>query len=42
MELQFQDLKKSYGSKQALAGISMTLTEGIYGLSVPTGPERVR
>lgn len=37
MELQFQDLKKSYGSKQALAGISMTLTEGIYGLLGPNG-----
>lgn len=37
MELQIQDLKKEYGTKQALKGISATLTEGIYGLLGPNG-----
>ena len=37
MELQIQDLKKEYGTKQALKGVSATLTEGIYGLLGPNG-----
>lgn len=37
MELVFEDLKKSYGTKRALKGVSMTLTPGIYGLLGPNG-----
>lgn len=37
MEIQISNLKKNYGQKQALAGVSMTLTEGIYGLLGPNG-----
>ena len=37
MEIQIIDLKKNYGKKQALKGVSMTLTEGIYGLVGPNG-----
>lgn len=37
MELIFRDLKKSYGKKCALNGVSMTLTPGIYGLLGPNG-----
>lgn len=32
MELKIEKLKKSYGKKQALKGISCTLTEGVYGI----------
>lgn len=37
MELQFHDLKKNYGKKQALKGINLTLKPGIYGLLGPNG-----
>lgn len=37
MELKFDDLRMSYGTKQALKGISMTLNPGIYGLLGPNG-----
>ena len=37
MELQFHDLKKNYGKKQALKGIDLTLKPGIYGLLGPNG-----
>lgn len=37
MELVFQDIKKNYGSKQALKGINLVLTEGVYGLLGPNG-----
>lgn len=37
MELCFHDLKKNYGSKQALRGISVNLREGVYGLLGPNG-----
>ena len=37
MEIQISGLKKNYGQKQALAGVSMTLSEGIYGLLGPNG-----
>lgn len=37
MELTFQHLSKSYGAKQALLDVSMTLTDGIYGILGPNG-----
>ena len=37
MELEFHELRKNYGKKEALKGVSMTLTEGVYGLLGPTG-----
>lgn len=32
MELKIQNLSKQYGEKKALAGVSCTLTDGVYGL----------
>ena len=32
MELQFHDVAKRYGAKEALRGIDLTLTPGVYGL----------
>lgn len=32
LELRFDHIKKNYGDKQALRGVSFTLNEGIYGL----------
>ena len=37
MELCFEGLVKNYGKKQALKGIDLTLTPGIYGLLGPNG-----
>ncbi len=37
MEMQFKELKKNYGQKQALKGVNLTLTPGIYGLLGPNG-----
>lgn len=37
MELKFENLRKDYGTKQALRGVSLTLNEGIYGLLGPNG-----
>lgn len=37
MELQFHDLAKRYKNKEALRGINLTLTAGIYGLLGPNG-----
>lgn len=37
MELKFEQVSKSYGEKQALRKVSMTLTPGIYGLLGPNG-----
>ena len=37
MELRIHNLKKSYGRKQALDGVSLNLTEGVYGLLGPNG-----
>lgn len=37
MELKIQNLQKNYGSKRALKGVNMTLTEGIHGLLGPNG-----
>ena len=37
MELTFQHLSKNYGTKQALLDVSMTLTDGIYGILGPNG-----
>lgn len=37
MELVFQDINKSYGSKRALKGINLVLSEGVYGLLGPNG-----
>jgi ABC-2 type transport system ATP-binding protein len=37
MELRFEKLCKSYGTKQALRDFSLTLTPGIYGLLGPNG-----
>lgn len=37
MELKIQNLKKNYGTKQALKGVSIALSEGIYGLLGPNG-----
>ena len=31
MELQFHDVAKRYGAKEALRGIDLTLTAGVYG-----------
>lgn len=36
-ELRFENVKKNYGDKQALCGVSFTLNEGIYGLLGPNG-----
>lgn len=36
-ELRFDNVKKNYGDKQALRGVSFTLKEGIYGLLGPNG-----
>lgn len=37
MELEFNNLQKSYGSIHALKGISFTLTSGVHGLLGPNG-----
>ncbi len=37
MRLEIQDLTKNYGTKQALRGISLDLTPGIYGILGPNG-----
>ena len=37
MELQFHDIAKRYGAKEALNGIDLTLTAGVYGLLGPNG-----
>lgn len=37
MELQLKELHKSYGQKEALKGINLTLHEGVYGLLGPNG-----
>ncbi len=37
MELKIQDLRKTYGEKEALKGVSFSLTSGIYGLLGPNG-----
>ena len=37
LELRFDHIKKNYGDKQALRGVSLTLKEGIYGLLGPNG-----
>ena len=37
LELRFDNVKKNYGDKQALRGVSFTLKEGIYGLLGPNG-----
>ncbi|MBO4505659.1 MAG: ATP-binding cassette domain-containing protein [Lachnospiraceae bacterium] len=37
MHLTFENVRKNYGSKEALKGISFNLTEGIYGLLGPNG-----
>ncbi|MCR5432042.1 MAG: ATP-binding cassette domain-containing protein [Lachnospiraceae bacterium] len=37
MHLTFENVRKNYGSKEALKGISFDLTEGIYGLLGPNG-----
>ena len=37
MELVFEDIRKNYGKKQALRGLTLTLTPGIYGLLGPNG-----
>lgn len=37
MELEIRDLRKSYGGKEALRGLTVTLTEGICGLLGPNG-----
>lgn len=37
MELQFHDVAKRYGAKEALRGIDLTLMPGVYGLLGPNG-----
>ena len=37
LELRFDHVKKNYGDKHALRGVSFTLNEGIYGLLGPNG-----
>ena len=37
MKLQFHDVAKRYGAKEALRGIDLTLTPGVYGLLGPNG-----
>ena len=37
MELEMRNLTKHYGKKEALKGVSVTLTPGIYGLLGPNG-----
>lgn len=37
MEIRIVGLKKNYGRKQALNGVTLTLTEGIHGLLGPNG-----
>ena len=37
MELQFHEVAKRYGAKEALRGIDLTLTPGVYGLLGPNG-----
>ncbi|MDI9242076.1 ABC transporter ATP-binding protein [Fusibacillus kribbianus] len=37
MELEIRSLIKNYGKKQALKGLSVTLTEGVYGFLGPNG-----
>lgn len=37
MELQIRNLRKNYGSKEALKGVNLRLNEGIYGLLGPNG-----
>lgn len=36
MELQFHDVAKRYGAKEALRGIDLTLTAGYMGCLAPT------
>lgn len=37
MKLEVNNLKKNYGAKEALKGVSFTLTNGVYGLLGPNG-----
>ena len=37
MELEIKELRKNYGEKEALKGVSFSLTPGIYGLLGPNG-----
>lgn len=37
MELEIQALRKHYGAKEALKGVDLTMTPGIYGLLGPNG-----
>ncbi|MCD2493726.1 ATP-binding cassette domain-containing protein [Lacrimispora sp. NSJ-141] len=37
MELEIKNLTKNYGKKQALKGLNVTLTEGVYGFLGPNG-----
>ena len=37
MELEIRSLIKNYGKKQALKGLNVTLTEGVYGFLGPNG-----
>lgn len=37
MVLEIKNLKKNYGAKEALKGVSLSLTPGIYGLLGPNG-----
>lgn len=37
MKLQFHNITKRYGAKEALRGIDLTLTAGVYGLLGPNG-----
>lgn len=37
MELRCKNLSKSYGKKEALQELNLTLTDGIYGILGPNG-----